>query len=225
MQKEYSHGIVSTCSWSPYLPCNVQKLDLKVILTSIRTTEKRDFCDFPFARLFWLVHEIDRRKYVAEKTKWCGCCVRISALRFWLSLGRYEIYRSHVIVERTWTQKRLVVRRVPPRGWTASRQVIISTPFSCSREKYQVQEFKVLGSECQTSGACAKRAKQATKKDNAAACLCFLNYLAFLRPAADRAVSILPWVASPGRSYGFLWVVQLFKKMWGRTIQLRLIRQ
>jgi hypothetical protein len=33
-----------------------------------------------------------------------------------------------------------------------------------------------------------------TKKDN---CLCFLNYLAFLRPAADRAVSILPWVYSP----------------------------
>jgi hypothetical protein len=43
------------------------------------------------------------------------------------------------------------------------------------------------------------------KKDNAAACLCFLNYLAFLRPASDRAVSILLWVASRGRSYGFLW--------------------
>jgi hypothetical protein len=36
-------------------------------------------------------------------------------------------------------------------------------------------------------------------------CFYFLNYLAFLRPAADRAVSILPWVVSPGRSYGFLW--------------------
>jgi hypothetical protein len=34
------------------------------------------------------------------------------------------------------------------------------------------------------------------KKDNAAACLCFVNYLAFLRPAADQAVSILPWVVS-----------------------------
>jgi hypothetical protein len=34
---------------------------------------------------------------------------------------------------------------------------------------------------------------------------CFLNYLAFLRPEADRAVSILPWVVSPSRSYGFLW--------------------
>jgi hypothetical protein len=43
------------------------------------------------------------------------------------------------------------------------------------------------------------------KKDDAAACLCFLNYLAFLRPAADRVVFILPWVVSPGRLYRFLW--------------------
>jgi hypothetical protein len=42
--------------------------------------------------------------------------------------------------------------------------------------------------------------------DNAAACLCFLKYLSFLWPAADRAVSIIPWVVSPGRAYGFLWV-------------------
>jgi hypothetical protein len=76
----------------------------------------------------------------------------------------------------------------------------------------RIQEFKILGSECQASGTCAKRAEQATKKDNAAACLCFLNYLAFLRPAADWAVSILPWVVSPGRSYGFSWAVRLFKK-------------
>jgi hypothetical protein len=66
-------------------------------------------------------------------------------------------------------------------------------------------KFKILGSECQTSGTYAKRAEQATKKDNAAACLCFLKNLAFLRPAADRADSILSWVVSPGRSYGFLW--------------------
>jgi hypothetical protein len=50
-------------------------------------------------------------------------------------------------------------------------------------------KIKILVSECQTSGTYAKRAKQATKKDTAAACLCFLIYLAFLRPAADRAVS------------------------------------
>jgi hypothetical protein len=42
----------------------------------------------------------------------------------------------------------------------------------------------------------AKRAKQATTKDNAAACLCFLNYLAFLWLAAGRAVLILPWALS-----------------------------
>jgi hypothetical protein len=54
-----------------------------------------------------------------------------------------------------------------------------------------------------------KEAKQATKKEN---CLCFLNYLVFLRPAADRAVSILPWVVSPGRSYGFLWAGSIIQK-------------
>jgi hypothetical protein len=70
-------------------------------------------------------------------------------------------------------------------------------------------KFKILGSECQASGTYAKRAKQATKKDS---CLCFLNYLAFLLPAADRAAFILPWVVSPGCSYGFLWAVRLFKK-------------
>jgi hypothetical protein len=73
----------------------------------------------------------------------------------------------------------------------------------------EVQEMKILGSECQTSGTYAKGGKQATKKDN---CLCFLNYLAFFRPAADRAVSILPWVVRRGRSYGFLWAGPIFQK-------------
>jgi hypothetical protein len=72
-------------------------------------------------------------------------------------------------------------------------------------------KIKVLGSECQTSGTNAMRAKQATKKDNAAACWCFLNYLAFFRPAADRAVPILPWLVSRGRSYGFLWAASIFQ--------------
>jgi hypothetical protein len=57
-----------------------------------------------------------------------------------------------------------------------------------------------------------KRAKQATNKDNAAACLCFLNYLATLQPAADRAVCILPWVVSRGRSYGLFWAGSRTKK-------------
>jgi hypothetical protein len=68
-----------------------------------------------------------------------------------------------------------------------------------------ISQVKLLVSECQASGIHPKRAKLAKQKDNTAACLCFLNYLAFLRPAADRAVSILPWVVSRGRSYGFLW--------------------
>jgi hypothetical protein len=70
-------------------------------------------------------------------------------------------------------------------------------------------KIKILGSEYQTSGTYAKRAEQATKIDN---CLCFLNCLAFLRPAADRAVSILPWVVSPGRSYGFLLASSIIQK-------------
>jgi hypothetical protein len=57
-----------------------------------------------------------------------------------------------------------------------------------------------------------KEGQAATKIDIAAACLCFLNYLAFRRPAADRAVSILPWVVSRGRSYGFLWAVSIIQK-------------
>jgi hypothetical protein len=88
------------------------------------------------------------------------------------------------------------------------RVVLVVVTFS----SFQVQEFKILGSECQTSGTDAKRDKQATKKDNAAACLCFLNYLAFLRPAADRAVSIHPWVVSRGRSYGFLWAGSIIQR-------------
>jgi hypothetical protein len=54
-----------------------------------------------------------------------------------------------------------------------------------------------------------KEGQAFNKKDNR---LCFLNYLAFLRPAADRAVSILPWVVSPGRSYGFLWAGSIIKR-------------
>jgi hypothetical protein len=54
-----------------------------------------------------------------------------------------------------------------------------------------------------------KEGKAGNKKDN---CLCFLNYLAFLQPAADRAVSILPWFVSPGRSYGFLFTGSIIQK-------------
>jgi hypothetical protein len=36
-------------------------------------------------------------------------------------------------------------------------------------------------------------------------CLSFFNYLTLLRPAADRAAYILPWVQSRGSSHGLLW--------------------
>jgi hypothetical protein len=74
-------------------------------------------------------------------------------------------------------------------------------------------KIKILGSECLTSCTYAKRPSRQQIKDDAAACLCFfLNYLVFLRPAADRAVSILPWVVSRGRSYGFLWAGSIIPK-------------
>jgi hypothetical protein len=50
-----------------------------------------------------------------------------------------------------------------------------------------------------------KEGKAGTKKDNAAARLCFLKYLAFLWPVVNRAFSILPWVVSRGRLHGFSW--------------------
>jgi hypothetical protein len=83
-------------------------------------------------------------------------------------------------------------------------------PYFASQVKSS--QVKLLASECQTNDAYAKRVKQATKKDNAAACLCFLIYLAFFRPEADRAASILPWVVSRGRSCGFLWADSSLQK-------------
>jgi hypothetical protein len=56
-----------------------------------------------------------------------------------------------------------------------------------------------------------QRGPSRQQKDNAAAGLCFRNYLAFLRPAADRAVPILPWVVSRGRSYRYLWADSVIK--------------
>jgi hypothetical protein len=92
--------------------------------------------------------------------------------------------------------------------WPEADQAISILPWVVSRGRSYgflwACKIKILGFECHTTGTFVKRAKQATKKDNAAACLYFLNYLAFLSPAADRAVSILPWVVSRGRSYKFL---------------------
>jgi hypothetical protein len=48
--------------------------------------------------------------------------------------------------------------------------------------------------------------------DNAATCSCFLNYLAFIRPAADRAVPILPLVVSRGRKYGLFLAASIIQK-------------
>jgi hypothetical protein len=52
---------------------------------------------------------------------------------------------------------------------------------------------------------------QASKKKETTACV-FWTSLTFLRPEANRAVFILPWVVSPGRSYGCLWVGLIIRK-------------
>jgi hypothetical protein len=75
-----------------------------------------------------------------------------------------------------------------------------------------VSQVNIQCPGCQASCTYAKRDKQAAKIDNAAACSCFLNYLAFLRQATDRAVSVLPWVVSPGRPYGFLWAGSIIRQ-------------
>jgi hypothetical protein len=56
------------------------------------------------------------------------------------------------------------------------------------------------------------RASAGSKNKNAAACLCFVNNLAFLRTAADRVESALPWVVSRDRFYGFLWADSIIQK-------------
>jgi hypothetical protein len=58
----------------------------------------------------------------------------------------------------------------------------------------------------------AKRAKHETKNKNTAACFCFLNYLAFLRPAADQAASVLPSIVSRGHSYRIIWAGSIIQK-------------
>jgi hypothetical protein len=69
---------------------------------------------------------------------------------------------------------------------------------------------------CLIRGLETKKAKHRKEKDETTVCLRFLNYLAsFLWPSADRAVSILPWVVSRGRSYGCLWadlIIRLYKE-------------
>jgi hypothetical protein len=75
----------------------------------------------------------------------------------------------------------------------------------------QPSKGKLLCSECQTSGTYLKRAKQATKRQRLGS-LVFPELPSHLRPEVDRAISILPWVVSRGRSYGFLWAVHYSKK-------------
>jgi hypothetical protein len=74
-------------------------------------------------------------------------------------------------------------------------------------------KIKILGSECQTSGTYAKRAKQAAKKDLAAACLYFLNYQAFLRRQPTGLFPYFPWLYAEVAHTGFSGLIRLFKEM------------
>jgi hypothetical protein len=108
----------------------------------------------------------------------------------------------------TWFHEYKNLLRIQVENWNEpERQRANITDSQTSR--LEKSKFKILGSECQTSGTYSKTAKQTTKTDN---CLCFLNYLAYLRPAADRVVSILSWVVSLGRSYGFLWAGSIIQE-------------
>jgi hypothetical protein len=74
-------------------------------------------------------------------------------------------------------------------------------------------QVKIIVSAFPTSGTFSERAYQeTTTKDYTAASFCFLKYLASLRPEADRAVSILPWVLSRGSLCKFLWADLSFQK-------------
>jgi hypothetical protein len=76
-------------------------------------------------------------------------------------------------------------------------------------------KIKILGSECQTSGKYSKRplGQAGNKKRQLRRLLVFSELPSLLSAAADRAVSILPWVVRRGRLYGFLWALRLFKKI------------
>jgi hypothetical protein len=58
----------------------------------------------------------------------------------------------------------------------------------------------------------AKRAKHATEIDKAVACLCYLSYLAYLRPAADLNDPVLSWVVSRDCLYGLLLADSIIQK-------------
>jgi hypothetical protein len=73
-------------------------------------------------------------------------------------------------------------------------------------------KIKIPGFECQATGTYANRAKQVTKKDNAAACLCFLNNLAFGRQPTG-LFPYFPGLQAEIAHTGFSGLVRLFKKM------------
>jgi hypothetical protein len=88
-----------------------------------------------------------------------------------------------------------------------------------------VQEFKILGSECQTSGTCSKRAKKDTKKRQRRGLLVF-SELPSLPSAGSRPGCFHTSLGCEPRSLIRVSLgCSIIQKLWGRTIELRLIRQ
>jgi hypothetical protein len=121
--------------------------------------------------------------------------------------GKTHHHPFRSVFNRKWAALR--ARRISGRRNAAAAAVLDNEYL----EKIKIKII-VLGFECQRSGTYAKRAKQAIKKRQRRGLHAFLNYLVFLRPAADRAVSIFSWVLSRGRSYEFLWAGSIIQKKW-----------
>jgi hypothetical protein len=96
--------IISTYSWSIYLPCRTLKWVPKTIFNSIRTAKNHYFYHLPFARIFWLVEEIENWKMMrTNKTRRLLCQASHCGSEW--SLGRYAIHRNHGLVACAGIQK------------------------------------------------------------------------------------------------------------------------
>jgi hypothetical protein len=77
---------------------------------------------------------------------------------------------------------------------------------------FRVIKIKLLRLRMPNEWHICKEGQAGNKKRQRRGLLCSLNYLAFPRPAADRAVSILPWFVTELAHTGFSGLVQSFKK-------------
>jgi hypothetical protein len=86
--------------------------------------------------------------------------------------------------------------RIHPKGHFESESItaVILVHLKTTAFQDATSRVKLLVSERHISGMYANKASMGDKNKNGADCLCFLNCLAYLRPAADRTDSALCWV-------------------------------